>query len=105
MKFNIDTSGLDKLKKNLDEIEKEGEHSVPLSDLINREFLSKHAPGFSSFEDMLEKSSFTVSSVEDFTAIPDEEFDSFISQNSVFNNWRDMQVSAAKDYYIKKLGF
>ena len=53
---------------------------------------------------MLEASGFSVESAEDFLAIPETEWDQFISQKTQFSNWQEMQKTAAVELMKKKLG-
>ncbi|WP_217523241.1 hypothetical protein [Pleurocapsa sp. PCC 7327] len=60
---------------------------------------------FSSFESMLQASGFSVESAEDFLAIPETEWDEFISQRTQFSNWQEMQKAAAAELMNKKVEF
>lgn len=94
MKMN----GFDKLSKELSRLEKNAENlskkeSVTFSELFNRKFLSKHS-SFTSFDDLAEKSPFTINNEEDFKAIPDDEWEKFITESTDFSSWDDMQSEA-----------
>ena len=52
---------------------------------------------------MLDASGFKVESAEDFAAIPDEEWDAFVSKNTSYSSWEEMQKGAAKDYTKRQL--
>ena len=101
--------GLEKLQKELENLsrkaeELDGKHSVPVSELLTDSFISKHTK-FSSAEEMFNASGFKIETQEDFTAIPDAEWDNFINSVSSFENWQSMLAEAGKEWAVKKLGF
>lgn len=100
--------GLDKLQRKLTELSNNarklnGAHEVPVTELLSRAFLSKHTR-FSSAEELFENSGFRIDDAEDFKAIPDDEWDTYIRSISRFSNWKDMMTAAAGDWMKKKLG-
>lgn len=106
-KFEI--NGLDELQKELKNMKQaardlEGTSSVSFEELFNQSFMKKYTT-CNSFEDFLELGNFVVESQDDFKAIPDEEFDTHVSDNTKFKNWEDMMGTAAEEYAAKKLGF
>lgn len=100
MSVKIDRSGLDKLIENAKEVE--GQHQVKLVDLMNSGFISAHSQ-FADFDALLAASGFKVESAEDFAAIPDDEWDAFISENTDFESWLEMQKTAGAEYMKAKL--
>ena len=99
--------GLDALQKRLNEIgnnakKLDGSHDVPMSELLPDSFIAKNTD-FNTFEEFASAPIFQ--QYESFEAIPDAEFDQFIKQHSRFENWKEMQIQASKDYTVKKLGF
>ena len=75
----IEGDGFDKIKRNLEKLEKrakeiDGENSVSFEELFSVEFLKKHTD-FLSVDDMFAKSDFAVNSQEDFKNIPDDKWD------------------------------
>lgn len=95
MSVEIDTSGLDKLIKNAKELESERE--VRMDELFSPEFM-RNCSSFTSFDEMVDSSGFKVESKEDFKAIPDDEWDDFISKNTSYKTWEQMQQEAGEDY-------
>lgn len=81
--------------KNLEELENTKE--IPFHLLFNPEFLAK-CSSFASLDDMFEKSGFKVETAADFKAIPDEEWENFITQNTTYSSWEEMQKDAASQY-------
>lgn len=101
--------GLDEFSRKLNDLAKkaealDGQHSVPVNELLTPSFISKHTR-FSSAEEMFEASGFKVESQEDFAAIPDAEWDEYIRSVSSFANWQEMLGAATKEWAAKKLGF
>lgn len=80
------------LQRNLEEAS--NTKQLSFSELFNPEFLSE-CSSFTSIEDLFEKSGFHVESAEDFKAIPDDEWESFIVNNTSYESWGDMQSDAA----------
>jgi len=101
MDFKVDLSGLDELKRRLRKLD--GSHDVPLNELLNPEFMLKYTH-FSSFQDMLDHSGYSVKTPEDIKVIPDAPWDAFISANSTFATWHEMQKAAAAEWAKKQLG-
>lgn len=93
---------IDKFSKNIKEID--GSHNVPLEELLNESFMHKYTQ-FSNLSELIEKSSFEVNSVEAFKAIPDNDWDQYISSVSNFQNWSTMLNKATEFWALKKLGF
>lgn len=98
MKVTSDFSGLRKLQENLEALH--GSHEVPLSEVITAQFVSSHSR-FSDFESLLAE--IGVTTKEEFTALPDEDFDVFIAESTDFENWLDMQKKAMTEYARAKL--
>jgi hypothetical protein len=107
--FKIEVKGLDKVQRRLDEIEKRSaeldgkQQAMPLSELLNNDFIAKHS-SFASFDELLESSPFKVESKEDFEAIPDAEWDTYIAASTSFESWEKMQHEAAAEYLVKQIG-
>ena len=107
--MSISINGLDDLQKKLDRLKKkaenlDGEHQVPLSELLPPSFMSKHT-NFDSIDEMFQESDFTIETIEDFEKIPDEEWDNFISIETQFDNWSSMLEKATSVWASKQLGF
>lgn len=105
--LNIKITGLNELKNNLKDLESkvqalEGTHKVSLKDLFNQQFLEKYTKFF-SVEDMFTRSGFKINSEEDLKAIPDGEWDKFISANTNFNSWKEMLNTAAGELTKREL--
>ncbi|EBQ6113496.1 hypothetical protein DAZ36_25185 [Salmonella enterica subsp. enterica serovar Enteritidis] len=106
MSFEI--KGLRELQKKLDDLANntkalDGQHQVPLTDLLNPAFIASCSK-FSSVEELFDASGFKIESAEDLKAIPDAEWDSFIKSNTTYESWLEMQKSAAVLWAKGKLG-
>ncbi len=107
-KMNFKIKGIDEVIKSLNQLEEKarnlnGKHSVPISELLTVSFMSRNTK-FSSFEAMLEASSFVVKSQEDFEKIPDEEWDKYVVASTEFLSWQAMLESAGSEWAKAKLG-
>ena len=59
---------------------------------------------FRTLEEMFDASGFAVETPEDFAAIPDSEWDAFVSNVTRFPDWRAMQKRAVVEWARRKLG-
>lgn len=88
------SSNLEQLRKNADELGRKS--TVRLTDLMDDRFISC-CSDHSSLDEFFEASGFKVESKEDFTAIPDEEWEEFVVKETSYDSWIEMQ----KDAFIK----
>jgi hypothetical protein len=100
--------GLDELQKKLDDLarkaeELDGEHNIPISELLTDSFVSRHT-SFSSAEEMFKASGFKVETQEGFAAIPDAEWDNYIRSISSFDGWQSMLGAAGQEWAKRQLG-
>ncbi|AMR10698.1 MULTISPECIES: hypothetical protein [Bacillus] len=93
---------LKKMQQKASELEKGQE--LQLNELFTDSFMKKNTK-FSSLDEMLDKSPFTIETQQDFESIPDDLWDDFVRENSKFFNWEEMQQEAANIYVAKQLGF
>jgi hypothetical protein len=82
--------------------ELEGTHEVPMKEVFSSDFMSKYTD-FSSFNEMLDASGFKVQTSEDFAAIPDDQWDAFVSARTRFENWKEMREEGAREYIARRL--
>lgn len=107
--MSLKNSGLKNFQKKIDTMAKvakelDGKSEVKIVNLFTNTFITKHTNS-TDLEDFFSKSGFKINSKEDFESIPDEEWSTFISKNSNFNNWEEMLQSATMEYAKHKLGF
>ncbi|MFT6789935.1 MAG: hypothetical protein ACJAVX_003320 [Pseudoalteromonas rhizosphaerae] len=100
MSVKIDRRGLDKLVKNAEKLH--GENTFTLGEALNDEFISSNS-SYSSLEEMIESSGFVVKTLEEFAAIPDNEWETFIVNNTSFESWESMQIRAHEELIHKRL--
>ena len=93
-------STLNRLKENARRLK--GTNKVAMKTLFNPGFMRRNTK-YSSFDEMVGQSPFQVQTVEDFKAIPDKEWDAFISKNTRFSGWRQMLQSASAEMIKKEL--
>ncbi len=105
--MGVKISGFDELEKKLKNIAEKAENisgRIPFDILFNADFMKKYTK-FTSMSEMLEKSEFEVKNAEDFSKIPEDEWDKYVKENTSFENWDAMKVQAGKLYVKKELGF
>ena len=100
MPIKIDRSGLDRLIKNAKELD--GKHQVKMIDVLNPEFVSAHSK-FDDLESLFAASGFKIDGPDDFAAIPDDQWDAFITANTDFDNWAEMQKAGHLQYVSSRL--
>lgn len=106
--MGVKITGLNNLRSKLNQIanaaqELDGQKQIPLSELLTDDFIRKNT-SFTNVDDLFSKSGYKVESKEDFEAIPEDEFNEFIKNNTDFNNWKEMLEVALKVYVSNKLG-
>lgn len=104
----IKITGLNELSKKLGDLARkaeslDGQHNVPVADLLTPTFVSKHTR-FANADEMFEASGFEINSQEDFAAIPDDKWDEFVRSVSSFQDWSEMLAEAGRDWATQKLG-
>jgi len=84
--------------------ELDGENKVPVTGLCDSSFMRKHT-SYASFGKLLDDGGDEISEAEDFEAIPEDEFDQHIRENTSFDNWEEMLEAAGEAWTVKQLGF
>lgn len=70
---------------------------VSSNDMFTEEFMVNHTGSHSL------KAFFHSGGFENFPNVDANELDAYIQQSTDFKSWKDMQKSAAREYYKKKL--
>jgi hypothetical protein len=83
--------------------ELDGEHSVPMSELLSDDFMLRNTD-FPSIGEMFAASGFTAQSQEDFAAIPDDQWDAFVRERTRFGSWKEMKGLAVQEWAARRLG-
>lgn len=104
----MEIEGLDDLQDELEELAEnarrlDGTNEVPLTEMFPPPFVGRHSR-FSDIEELLEASPWTVTTVEDFAAIPDDEWDEFIGEHTSFGDWETMKGAAAEEWVAREMG-
>jgi hypothetical protein len=107
--MSMKITGLDQLQRKLNDLKERaesisGERKIPISELLTPDFLAGCST-FSSADEMFERSGFKVESEQDFTAIPDDDWDAFIRANTSCFSWSEMLQAAGAAWAKAKLGF
>lgn len=105
--MEISFEGFDDLERKIRELAKgaedlEGEHSVSFEELFPEVFMRANTD-FESIDQMIESSGFKIETTEEFEAIPDDEWDTFIGEHTRFADWDEMMGSAVEDWAVGKL--
>lgn len=97
-----DFTGLKKLQKNLNDLSKKKE--ISFGELFPPSFMRRYTRA-SSIDEFVQKCGFKVETIEDFKAIPDEDFDTYVKESTVFSSWKEMEEKAYEEYIRKALDF
>lgn len=106
--MKVEIKGLDEVRRKLKDLEARGRalhgsHQIPVRELLTHDFMRRHTR-FASFEAMVAASGFKVESAEDFAAIPDADWDTFIRGATRFAGWKAMLGAAGQEWTARKLG-
>lgn len=104
----IEVTGMDGIKRRLEDLSRraralDGHHQVRFSELMPPEFIS-NCSRFETLEALFAASNLKIESIEDFEAIPDGEWDTFIRENTSYGNWEEMRQDAIRTWAGKQLG-
>lgn len=107
--MTLKIEGADELKNQLEEMssaarEIEGSNEVEFKDLFSRRFMKRYTR-FGSIDEFLSESPWEVKSERDLEKIPENEFDLYVSKNTVFDNGDEMVSKAGEEWVAQKLGF
>ncbi|MGD9637515.1 MAG: hypothetical protein AB7U85_00475 [Alphaproteobacteria bacterium] len=104
----MNIKGLKEFQKKLEQLEEnakslDGQHNIAIAELLTPEFVCHHTQ-FSSVDELFENSGFQIENSDDFAAIPDKEWDTYIRSVSSFSDWHTMLSKASEEWAKKKLG-
>lgn len=92
----IDTSGLKKLQRTLEDLR--GSHEVSTTELMTDAFIRTET-SFNSWEEVMD-----AGNIESSDDLESEAFSEFIRTNTKFDGFQDMIETAAQSYVVAKLG-
>lgn len=98
--MNFKNKGLDDLRKRVKALSQVNQ--ISLADALTPAFVSS-CSRFANAQELFDASGFQINSVEDFKAIPDAEWDRYISTNTSFPDWASMQKKAVGEWAAAKL--
>lgn len=100
MKIRVDNRGLKNLEKRLDKATNalNGKHSF--EEMFPPSFMRKYT-NYTNIVDFFDDCGFPYETKEQFEAIPDKEFDSYVNRVTNFKSWEDMMKSGATDLFIR----
>ncbi|QHI17222.1 hypothetical protein [Acinetobacter haemolyticus] len=93
-------NGLKKLSENAKKLA--GQTEVSFGEIFNEGFIQANTD-FESIDDLFMKAGFNVETKEDFENIPQEDIDSFVRDNTNFEDFNAMYKSATTEYVKKQL--
>lgn len=103
MSFNIDLSGLEKFKKELNQkVQNFNSKPKTFADVFDSSFMNTYTK-FSSIDDFFNNGGFSINSKEDLENINESDLDKYVSNNSTFSSWNEMQKTASVEYAKKQL--
>lgn len=107
MTFEI--NGLDDFSNHLDQLSENaqsvsGTHEYSFEEVFTDEFMIENT-NFSTIDEFLLSSPEKISNAEEFEKADESILDIFVSEQTKFDNWKDMMSSAAQILIMKKLGF
>ncbi|HCA5286073.1 TPA: hypothetical protein MW252_002168 [Acinetobacter nosocomialis] len=100
VKITGNLNGLKKLAENAKKLD--GEQQLSLGTLFDEGFLRDNTD-FENIDDLFEKAGYKVENQDDFAAIPQEDIDTFVRENTKFESFTNMQQHAAAEYVRKQL--
>ena len=76
--------------------------SIGFEELFPDDFIQRHTNS-KNLKDFFTQSGFTINSKEDFVAIPDNDWEKYITTNTHFKSWIEMQQTAHESWLKKWL--
>lgn len=101
MRIDINMQGLEDLIRRLHQVD--GKHQIPMHDVFTDEFMVTNTD-FTSFQSMIDSSGFEITSPETFAAIPQQAWNNFIQERTMFESWDAMKAAAGKMWISRQLG-
>ncbi len=103
MSLNINLSGLENFQKDLNKkVQNLNSKSKTFADIFDSSFMNTYTK-FSNIDDFFGHGGFSISSKEDLKNINETDLDKYVSNNSTFNSWNEMQKTASVEYVKKQL--
>ncbi|HJJ07630.1 MAG TPA: hypothetical protein OIM35_08515 [Clostridiaceae bacterium] len=101
--FKIDFSGLEKFQKELNQkVQNFNSKQKTFADIFDSSFMNTYTK-FSNIDDFFNNGGFVINSKEDLENINESDLDKYVSNNSTFSSWNEMQKTASVEYAKKQL--
>ncbi|WP_113674065.1 hypothetical protein [Vallitalea guaymasensis] len=100
--FDINITGLDTIKDNIDNIENrlKNINKLSLDELFNTDFMHEYS-NFDTIHELFNNRNLNIVTQEDFNNIPKEKLDTVATELTNFSSWDDMFTTATNQYIIK----
>lgn len=100
----IKITGLDKLQRRLDDLQRrakdlDGTHDLTFAELFPDSFMHRNTR-FPSMQAMIDEAG-----IEDGDDIQKPEWSSFVAHHTKFSSWHEMKSAAGQEWAKKRLGF
>jgi hypothetical protein len=107
--MNTEVNKLDSLRADLKKLaddvgKRDDQRQFIIPNYLTKSFLEKHTR-VADAQELLDKSGFKIDSVASFKAIPDGQWDQYISSVSDFASWEEMLSAARGEDAKHKMGF
>lgn len=103
MSFNINLSGLENFQKELNKkVQDFNSKPKTFADIFNSSFMNTYTK-FSNINDFFSNGGFIINSKKDLENINETDLDMYVSNNSSFSSWNEMQKTASVEYAKKQL--
>ena len=106
--MTLEFNGLDEFSSRLDKLSENarsiaGTHEYSFEEVFTDEFMIENT-NFSTIDEFLLSSPEKISNAEEFEKANEAILDVFVSEQTKFDNWKDMMSFAAHILIMKKLG-
>lgn len=106
MEVSVDTSGIDRILKNLDDLPEDEDGNVsldvPAGELFPDAFMQKHT-GFASLEAFVIAGGVDPENVNRWEDFDTNEFTSFVAKHTRFANFQELYAEAGKEHFAMKI--
>jgi hypothetical protein len=79
------------------------ENEIPFTELFTPEFMRLYT-SFTDIESFFDASPWEVEGQADFEAIPEDDFDAYVDENTEFPDWETMLDTASERYLERQIG-
>lgn len=80
----------------------DGDHELRLDELFPDEFMLRNTE-LPSIEAFMKESGFSIESDEDFSSIPEADWNDYIQERTRFSSWEEMKRVASEEWALRQL--